>query len=110
MSVTTDALSQDASALRLTQRDTYDMNLPYSVPVPARPLLRAARAFQDLRGGTRGVPRLFSAGLSRQLHDAAYACQVRLPFTPITGTSGPWHGLTRCWWIADPLHGNNYAL
>jgi hypothetical protein len=77
----------------------------YFVPVPARPLLLAARAFLYLRGASPSQ-RLLSAGVgqgARVLGATADKCGLALPArTPQIGR--PWHTSAVCWRVAARLH------
>jgi hypothetical protein len=103
------ALSQDCAALDLygPVAGYQDSRLPgrLFVPEPARPLLRAARTFLQLRG-TEASKRLLTAGIGvdgSQLAASAVSCQLALPAT--THTAGDtWHTAAQAWWVGRPLH------
>ena len=77
----------------------------FFVPEPARPLLRAARAFLQLRG-TPPTKALLSAGISAHAHRltaSARACGLALPVTHHT-LAQSWHLRADAWWVGTALH------
>jgi hypothetical protein len=77
----------------------------FFVPGPARPLLRAARAFLHLRGTPAGKP-LLSAGIGPHAHRviaSARACGLALPVTGHT-LAQSWHVRADAWWVGTALH------
>lgn len=107
--VTTDTLDTDAAVLRTPLQhgiaSVHAYPAVFRVPPVARPLLRAARAFQHLHTGRQ----LLSAGVGhngRILVETAEAAGLPMPVvTPLAGE--PWITATKCWWVSTPLHAKN---
>ena len=100
------ALSEDGAALILPAKENQrDGAGAFFVPEPARPLLRAARAFLHLRGTPAGKP-LLSAGIGPHAHRviaSARACGLALPVTGHT-LAQSWHVRADAWWVGTALH------
>ena len=100
------ALSEDGAALILPAKENQRGGASaFFVPGPARPLLRAARAFLHLRGTPAGKP-LLSAGIGPHAHRvmaSARACGLALPVTGHT-LAQSWHVRADAWWVGTALH------
>jgi hypothetical protein len=102
------ALSVDATTLRLRiQQGARPVVALYFVPVSARGLLRAARAYHALHLGTPPSGLLSSAGGagSAALSAATEACQLPtvVNFLPAEEDRAGWHQKARAFWITAPL-------
>lgn len=105
------ALSEDGAALivPITQNQSTRVGA-FFVPEPARPLLRAARAFLQLRGTPLTKP-LLSAGIGPHAHRvtaSARACGLAVPVTrhPLAQS---WHLRADAWWVGTALHIADHA-
>ena len=100
------ALSGDGTALIVPfKQNQQSWAGAFFVPEPARPLLRAARAFLQLRG-TPPTKALLSAGISAHAHRltaSARACGLALPVTHHT-LAQSWHLRADAWWVGTALH------
>lgn len=84
--------------------------LPFVVPVHARDLLAAARAYAALSGEDDLDDPLLASGLGYEqqlVFDTARACGLPVEDPdPWRQSRKLWHARARCLWVADPLHGN----
>lgn len=100
------ALSEDAAALIVPIPQNPSTRVgTFFVPEPARPLLRAARAFLQLRGTPPAKP-LLSAGIGQHAHRvtaSARACGLAVPVTRHT-LAQSWHLRADAWWVGTALH------
>jgi hypothetical protein len=100
------ALSEDGTALIVPfLQDQRTWPGAFFVPKPARPLLRAARAFLHLRGTPPTKP-LLSGGIGPHAHHvtaSARACGLTLPVTHHT-LAQSWHLRADAWWVGTALH------
>ncbi|MGW5922282.1 hypothetical protein ACWFPY_25115 [Nocardia fluminea] len=103
------ALSPDAAIMTLssqprTTTSSSRHNFVVGVPAPARPLLRAARTFLELRAYAPDRP-LLGAGIGlagRILAATAAQCGVGLP-EPVAMEAN-WHARVQAWWVGPNLH------
>jgi hypothetical protein len=105
------ALSEDAAALIVPIPQNPSTRVgTFFVPEPGRPLLRAARAFLQLRGTPPAKP-LLSAGIGQHAHRvtaSARACGLAVPVTrhPLAQS---WHLRADAWWVGTALHTAEHA-
>ncbi|WP_436763160.1 hypothetical protein [Streptosporangium sp. V21-05] len=83
----------------------------YPIPVWARDLLAAAHAFVALQNFGTGE-RFLATGIGvegQTLADTAQRCGLRLGKSMLAERGEEWHLLTRCFWVAAPLHPRAHA-
>lgn len=86
-------------------QNRHTANGAFFVPEPARPLLRAARAFLQLRGTPPKKP-LLAAGIglhARLVTASARACGLPIPVTH-HAMAQSWHLQADAWWVGTALH------